>query len=102
MMKPVGGRGKKAPYETVGVRIPVPIKDQVEKLAESYRKGVLEVGAQTESTEELEDYLQCSILVNRFIEQRNLTDKVADPKRYIRANYLADFVQWLQKQIDAL
>lgn len=42
MNKPVGGRGKKAPYETILIRIPVPIYSQVEKMADNYRQSVIE------------------------------------------------------------
>lgn len=42
MNKPVGGRGKKAPYETTHVRIPVDIKDRVEKLKEQFILGHLD------------------------------------------------------------
>lgn len=34
-----GGRGRKAPYETTHVRIPVPIKEVVEKLSIDYKEG---------------------------------------------------------------
>lgn len=39
MSKPVGGRGNKAPYETTHVRVPVPIKSEVERLIEEFREG---------------------------------------------------------------
>lgn len=39
MDKPIGGRGKKAPYETTHVRIPVDLKPQVEKLVEEFRNN---------------------------------------------------------------
>lgn len=39
MNKPIGGRGKKAPYETTHVRIPVDLKSQVEKLVEDFRNN---------------------------------------------------------------
>jgi dTDP-4-amino-4,6-dideoxygalactose transaminase len=42
MNKPVGGRGKKAPYEQTHVRIPLPIKDRVENLKQMYLDGSLE------------------------------------------------------------
>ena len=42
MILPKGGRGKKAPYETITVRIPVPIQLRVEAMAEQYRLSVLE------------------------------------------------------------
>jgi hypothetical protein len=41
MEKPVGGRGKKAPYQTITIRVPLPIKDKVEKLIEEYRLSLL-------------------------------------------------------------
>lgn len=34
-----GGRGNKAPYETTHVRIPVPIKEIVEKISADYKEG---------------------------------------------------------------
>lgn len=40
-MKPVGGRGKKAPYETTHIRVPVEIKAEIEMLIEIYRQEVL-------------------------------------------------------------
>ena len=42
MNKPLGGRGKKAPYETTHLRIPVPIKPDIEKLIDSYRLFVID------------------------------------------------------------
>lgn len=68
MTKPVGGRGKKAPYETIQMRVPVPIKSEVEKLIEQYRAKVL-------NGETLVDVEQKP--VNEFIEklvQEVLTD----------------------------
>lgn len=41
MNKPVGGRGKKAPYETQVIRVPEPIVNQVEQLIENYRTAVV-------------------------------------------------------------
>ena len=42
MNKPLGGRGKKAPYETTHLRIPVPIKADIEKLIDNYRLSVID------------------------------------------------------------
>lgn len=39
MPKPVGGRGQKAPYETTHVRVPVPIKPDVERLIDQFKEG---------------------------------------------------------------
>jgi hypothetical protein len=38
--KPKGGRGKQAPYETTIIRIPLPIKPDVERIVENYRSSV--------------------------------------------------------------
>lgn len=42
MTKPKGGRGRKAPYETQQMRVPLPIKDQVNHLIEEFRSNVLD------------------------------------------------------------
>lgn len=38
MSKPKGGRGIKAPYETTHLRVPVPIKPELERLIERYKE----------------------------------------------------------------
>lgn len=43
MTKHKGGRGKKAPYETQVVRVPVPIIPQVDQLIEDYTLSALNV-----------------------------------------------------------
>ena len=42
MNKNVGGRGKKSPYESTHVRVPLPMKDRVEELKQLYINGSLE------------------------------------------------------------
>jgi hypothetical protein len=42
MTKPMGGRGKKAPYETTHMRVPLPLKNQIEQLIEDYRLSILD------------------------------------------------------------
>lgn len=39
MSKPKGGRGRKAPYETTHVRVPVPIKPMIEKAIQQFYEG---------------------------------------------------------------
>jgi hypothetical protein len=41
MTTPKGGRGKKAPYKTQQMRVPVPIKDQVNILIAKFRNRIL-------------------------------------------------------------
>ena len=43
MPKPVGGRGHKAPYQTMTIRIPIDVKQQIEEIVERFRSGDLEV-----------------------------------------------------------
>jgi hypothetical protein len=40
-MKPLGGRGKKAPYQTMQMRVPIPLKPKLEELIADYREKVL-------------------------------------------------------------
>lgn len=42
MNKNVGGRGKKSPYDSTHVRVPLPIKNRVEELKQLYVNGALE------------------------------------------------------------
>jgi len=42
MAKPSGGRGNKAPYESTHVRVPEPIKAEVERVVDLFRQGCLE------------------------------------------------------------
>lgn len=75
MIKPVGGRGKKAPYETVQMRVPLPIKSQVEQLIEQYRQQVLEEPRSTD--ESLESDIEP---VHRFSELELIVQEVlSDP-----------------------
>lgn len=39
MAKPVGGRGKTAPYKTMQMRVPVPVKPLLEDIVERFRNG---------------------------------------------------------------
>lgn len=39
MSKPVGGRGIKAPYKTTHVRVPEPIKAEIERIIDRYKEG---------------------------------------------------------------
>jgi hypothetical protein len=43
MSKPVGGRGHKAPYQTMTIRIPIDVKEQVDEIVERFRSGNLEL-----------------------------------------------------------
>jgi hypothetical protein len=53
MIKPVGGRGHKASYQTTVVRIPVDIKSQVDRLVDNFRSGTDDGGDRIESLVQL-------------------------------------------------
>ena len=40
MSKPVGGRGKKTPYQTAVVRVPIELIPLIERLCDVYRDGI--------------------------------------------------------------
>ncbi|UAJ71790.1 hypothetical protein IQE94_11665 [Synechocystis sp. PCC 7339] len=42
MYKPKGGRGCRAPYETILMRVPLPLKPQIEKIIKDYRKSLFD------------------------------------------------------------
>jgi hypothetical protein len=50
MSKPVGGRGHKAPYQTITIRIPIDVKEQVEEIVERFRDSDLE-STQTDNSD---------------------------------------------------
>lgn len=96
MIKPVGGRGKKAPYETVMVRTPIPVKPQVEKLIENY-KASISVDGNVEFTNSKSSTIDdCIELVIKFIDERDLSDKLETPRRFRDVVELARFIDWLQ------
>jgi chorismate mutase len=50
MSKPVGGRGHKAPYQTMTIRIPIDVKERIEEIVERFRDNNLE-STQTDNSE---------------------------------------------------
>lgn len=42
MTKPIGGRGKRAPYQTTHLRVPIPLKSTIEAMIDDYRAVVLD------------------------------------------------------------
>jgi predicted RNase H-like nuclease (RuvC/YqgF family) len=59
MSKPIGGRGNKAPYKSTHVRVPIPIKSEVQALIDGFRERYSEqpkkVLTPLDETEEEED-----------------------------------------------
>lgn len=94
MSKPLGGRGKKAPYKTVMVRTPEPAKPQVEALIEQFRKEFFGEDSSTEISNSQSEIEQCLKLVDRFIVESGQSDKM-----HTRNNVnLSRFRDWLRAQ----
>jgi DNA repair exonuclease SbcCD ATPase subunit len=66
MSKPVGGRGHKAPYQTMTIRIPIDVKEQVEEIVERFRSGNLEL-TQTENSDN-NRISQLNAIIERYKE----------------------------------
>lgn len=69
---PKGGRGKKVPYETTTVRIPVAIKDQVEDMANRYRTSVIE-GSEFTPDDDGYDLDRAVALAKKLLKQKRST-----------------------------
>lgn len=65
MSAPKGGRGNKAPYETTHVRVPVPIKAEIEKLINDYKEGI-----STDSSETLITPTEAIELARNILRQK--------------------------------
>lgn len=88
MTKPVGGRGHKAPYETTHLRIPVPLKPDIEKLIENYRLLVvdgIEIETEKDSLLPLEDAIE---MCRRMVKARK--SKLDDFSKLLTAIYKAE------------
>lgn len=70
MLKPKGGRGQRAPYDTTQMRVPVPIKAEVEAMIAAYRNSVL-TGDDADASDSvaLTELSSSLKLVDRFIEE---------------------------------
>ena len=71
MSKPVGGRGHKAPYQTMTIRIPIDVKEQVEEIVERFRSGDLEL-AKTDSSDN-NRISQLTTIIERYKAVAKLT-----------------------------
>lgn len=59
-----GGRGLKAPYETTHVRVPVPIKEKIQKIIDDYKNDV-------DDTEgDILEYEQAVELANKILKSK--------------------------------
>ena len=66
MSKPVGGRGHKAPYQTMTIRIPIDVKQQVDELVERFRSGDLELAKNDNSDNRIS---QLTTIIERYKQE---------------------------------
>lgn len=66
MIKPVGGRGKVAPYSTTTMRVPKPIADKVQNLIESYRVSAMNGLVTQDNSKEFKPQQLEHILTSKF------------------------------------
>jgi hypothetical protein len=79
MVKPKGGRGKAAPYQTTHVRIPDPILTQVNNLVFLYHNHLAQGGDPNDPP----DFLKP---VNRFSESLFQAQEILDSSLKLKAN----------------
>lgn len=65
MAVPKGGRGHKAPYETTHVRVPVPIKEEVERLILAFKDD-----EQADSIKHPIDLAEATVLAKKILSQK--------------------------------
>lgn len=68
-VKPKGGRGQKAPYESTHIRVPIPLKGEVERLIEKYRESIL-TGIAPSDQSGLCDYEQAVEHAHEILKQK--------------------------------
>ena len=77
MTKPVGGRGHKAPYSTVVLRIPEPLLSHFEEQAEEYRRAAIN---DNDSETDLYSTKRISLVQTDLIEAINQAKKILRSK----------------------
>jgi hypothetical protein len=82
MSKPVGGRGHKAPYQTVIVRIPVDIKPQIEALAARFREGDLVISKNEDS--DTQTIVRLTKIIERYQDAAKSSRDWVQAQRLIR------------------
>ena len=82
MVKPVGGRGRTAPYETMVMRIPVDLYERVDAMADKFRAD-LEMG--TTSVDPDDDKI---LNLSKIIDKYKLASKLS--RDWTKCNQLID------------
>jgi hypothetical protein len=74
MSKPAGGRGKKAPYETTHIRVPEPIKAEVQRMIDRFH------GSEVETDLNLETSLSAAVVLAESILSQKKSARVSMEK----------------------
>lgn len=101
MSKPLGGRGQKAPYETVQVRCPVPVKSEVEAIISRFRDSVLAGNNESVELNSSANYSECLKLVFKFLDEKGLNYGDSTVRMY-RLNQFAEWLESHSKSSDNL
>lgn len=99
MTKAKGGRGQKAPYEQTHVRVPLPVKDQVQRIIDDYR--AIALGSETDEDENKPDLSEVNAalkLLQRFVDDVGI-DQASYEKPTRDNKNLSRFQQWLIDQL---
>lgn len=98
MVKPKGGRGYKAPYETHQIRVPDPIAPQVHSLVERYQDYLVD-GGNPEKPPQLLDQIKP---VDRFKSKRIEVIKILKQALKLKANAGGGIKREIEKVLELL
>lgn len=98
MVKAKGGRGQKLPYEQTHVRVPIPIKDQIQSIIDSYR--AIALGGETDEDDKADpsEVNAALKLLQRFVDEVSI-DQTSYEKPTRDNRNLKRFHQWLIDQL---
>lgn len=88
-MKYVGGRGKKAPYETTHIRVPIPLKSKIEAIVNEFKSGI-----ETEDTNQLTTLENALDIAQNILKQKRSAR--ASMEKLISALYQTEIKLWIQ------
>ena len=99
MVKSKGGRGKYLPYEQTHVRVPLPVKEQVQRIIDNYR--AIALGGETDDDRSKPDSLEVNAALNllqQFIHEADIEPESYEKPTRDNRN-LNRFQQWLIEQL---
>lgn len=99
MVAAKGGRGQKLPYEQTHVRVPLPVKKQVQKIIDDYR--AIALGGETDDDEDKPESSEVNAalkLLHQFVDDVGIEPESYDKPTRDNRN-LKRFEQWLIEQL---